>query len=176
MEQNLIPWSEIHQDVKPVGEIYVVDDDKDMRELLEGALASQGFPVKTFEEGEAFLGAIAARVPICVFLDVVMPRRSGLEILQELRTRRYWTPVFLTSALEDVPTVVEAMRYGAHDYIRKPFDPGELIPRVRSAVELWLRRVETNDTRDIWANENQEWFRLTPSEKEALLLMRLMAT
>jgi len=176
MERDLIPLSEIHQNVKPVGEIYVVDDDSDMREILEGALAMQGFPVKTFEEGDAFLGAIAARVPICVFLDVVMPQRSGLEILRELRTRRYWTPVFLTSALEDVTTVVEAMRNGAHDYIRKPFDPSELIPRVRSAVEMWLRRVETNDGRDICANENREWFRLTPSEKETLLLMRLMAT
>ena len=102
MEQNLDPRSERHQDVKVVSEIYVVDDDKHMREILEGSLAAQGFPVKTFEDGDAFLQATTERVPICVFLDVVMPRRSGLEILREFRARRYWTPVFLTSARDDV--------------------------------------------------------------------------
>jgi FixJ family two-component response regulator len=73
-------------------------------------LAAQGFPVKTFEDGDAFLQATTERVPICVFLDVVMPRRSGLEILREFRARRYWTPVFLTSARDDVQTVVEGMK------------------------------------------------------------------
>jgi len=174
VKQNMIPWSENHQDVRPVSEVYVVDDDKDMREILQGGLAAQGIPVKTFEDGDTFLQATKERVPICVFLDVVMPQRSGLEILRELRARRYWTPVFLTSARDDVQTVVEAMKNGAHDYIAKPFDPCELLPRVRNAVEMWLRRMETRGASDFSANENREWFRLTPSEKEMLLLMRLM--
>ena len=174
MKQNMIPWSENHQDDRPVSEIYVVDDDKDMREILQGGLGAHGIPVKTFEDGDTFLQATKERVPICVFLDVVMPQRSGLEILRELRARRYWTPVFLTSARDDVQTVVEAIKNGAHDYIAKPFDPFELLPRVRNAVEMWLRRVETRGASDISANENCEWFRLTPSEKEMLLLTRLM--
>ena len=112
---------------------------KYMREILEDGLAAQGFPVRTFDDGDAFLQATTERIPICVFLDVVMPRRSGLEILQELRVRRYWTPVFLTSARADVQTVVEAMKNGAHDYIPKPFDPCALLPRVHNAVEMWLQ-------------------------------------
>lgn len=138
MEQNLISWKEDHQGIRPVNEIYVVDDDQYMREILEAGLAAQGFPVKTFDDGDAFLQATTERIPICVFLDVIMPRRSGLEILQELRVRRYWTPVFLTSARADVQTVVEAMKNGAHDYITKPFDPCALLPRVHNAVEMWL--------------------------------------
>jgi FixJ family two-component response regulator len=176
MEQNLVPSGESHQHVKPVGEIYVVDDDKHMREILEATLVAQGFPVKTFEEGDAFLEATTKLVPICVFLDLVMPRRSGLQILRELRARRYWIPVFLTSAMDDVQTVVEAMKNGAQDYIAKPFDPSELLPRVRNAVDMWLHRMEISDASDIWASENREWFRLTPSEKDMLLLMRLMDT
>jgi FixJ family two-component response regulator len=176
MQQNMVPWSESHQGVKVTNEIYVVDDDRDTREILAGSLAVQGFPVKTFEDGDAFLQATTERVPICVFLDVVMPRRSGLEILREFRARRYWTPVFLTSARRDIQTVVEAMKNGAHDYIAKPVDPGELLPRVHNAVEMWLHRVETRGALDISANESREWFRLTPSEKEMLLLMRLMDT
>jgi FixJ family two-component response regulator len=174
MDQNLMPWSENYQDLKPVGEIYVIDDDKDTLEILEGTLAAQGFPVKTFEDGDTFLKAMGQRIPICIFLDVVMPRRSGLEVLKELRAQRYSAPVFLTSARDDIPTVVEAMKNGAHDYIKKPFDPYEVVPRVHSAVEMWLRRMETRNPLDIQTNENREWFRLTPNEKDMLLLMRLM--
>jgi FixJ family two-component response regulator len=176
MEQNLIPWNETYQYVKPVSEIHIVDDDKDMRDLLEGALATHGFPVKSFEEGDAFLTATSSAVPICVFLDVVLPGRSGLEILQDLRARRRWTPVILMSGRRDVSTVVEAIKTGANDYIAKPFDPCELVPRVHNAIDMWLRRPEVAETRDIRANESTEWFRLTPGEKEMLLLMRLMNT
>jgi FixJ family two-component response regulator len=176
MNQNLIPWSESYQTVTPVGEIFVVDDDEDIREIVAITLARQGFPVKTFEDGEAFLRVAGERAPICVFLDIVMPQRSGLEVLQELRARRYCAPIILTSARDDVPTVVEAMRNGAHDYIKKPFDPQVVVPRVRNAVEMWLRRGETANPGDIQANENREWFRLTPIEKDMLLLMRLMDT
>src|ERR1700691_2123864 len=170
VDQNLIPWSESYQAVKPVGEIFVVDDDNDIREIVAITLAAQGFPVKTFEDGDAFLRAAGEHAPICVFLDIVMPHRSGLEVLRELRARRYSAPIILTSARDDIPTVVEAMRNGAHDYIKKPFDPQEVVPRVRNAVEMWLRRMETANPRDIQANENREWFRLTPMEKDMLLL------
>jgi len=173
VDQNLIPWNENYEDVKPANEIFVVDDDKDIREILEITLSSEGFPVKTFEDGDAFLKAAATRVPICVFLDVVMPRRSGLEILRELRERRYWTPVYLTSARDDFPTVVEAMKSGAHDYIKKPFDPSGLVSRVHNAVEIWSRRERTMDPLDFWANDTREWFRVTPSERDLLMLMRL---
>ena len=174
MDQNLIPWRERNQAAKPVGEIFVVDDDKDLREVVAITLAAQGFPVKTFEDGNAFLRVAEERVPICVFLDIVMPQRSGLEILEELRARRYSAPIILTSARDDFPTVVKAMRSGAHDYIKKPFEPHELVPRVRNVVDMWLSRMETTNPLDIRANENREWFRLTPIEKDMLLLMRLM--
>ena len=172
MDRSRIPRSENYQNVKPAREIFVVDDDRDIREIIAGTFAREGFPVTTFEDGDSFLLAAETRVPICVFLDVVMPRRSGLEILQELRGRRYQMPIFLTSARDDFPTVVEAMRNGAHDYIRKPFDPNALMPRVRNAVEMWARR-EQNDVLDFRASDNCEWFRLTPGEKAMLLLTRL---
>jgi two-component system response regulator FixJ len=175
MDQNLILSGKSYQGVKPASEIFVVDDDKEMRDILATALAPSGFPVTTFEDGDSFLTTARTRVPICVFLDVVMPRRSGLEILKELRALRYWTPTFLTSARDDIPTVVEAIKNGAHDYIRKPFDPDALGQRVRIAVDAWLHR-EDRRASDFQANENYEWFRLSPSERSALLLMRLMNT
>jgi len=174
MEQNLIPGSNSYQYDKAVSEIHVVDDDEGMRELLEAALTVHGFPVKTFEDGDAFLRATTSVVPVCVFLDVVLPRRSGLEILKDLRARGACTPVILMSAQHDIPTVVEAIKIGAHDYIAKPFDPCDLVPRVHKAVDMWLHLPEVEETWDIRAQESSEWFRLTPSERELLLLMRLM--
>ena len=132
MGQELLRWDGDHTDIKPVRESFVVDDDQDMRDILTASLMPEGFPVTSFEDGDSFLRAASSRVPLCVFLDVVMPKRSGLEILQELRARQYWTPIFLVSAREDAQMVVEAMKNGAHDYIRKPFD--RLAPALRVRV------------------------------------------
>jgi FixJ family two-component response regulator len=103
-----------------------------------------------------------------------MPKRSGLEILKELRARQYWTPTFLISARNDIQTVVEAMKNGAHDYIRKPFDRVAPTLRVREAVELWSYQRQRRSTLDVQLSENGEWFRLTPNERDVLALMRSM--
>ena len=174
MLQDIIPWNGIRQDKRPVSEIFVVDDDEDMRDLLIASLAPAGFRVTGFENGDSFLAAASTRVPICVFLDVVMPKRSGLEVLKELRARQFWTPIFLISARDDTQMVVEAMKNGAHDYIRKPFDRFAPALRVRDAIEVWSCRSQTGSTQDILAGETCEWVRLTPSEREMLALMRLM--
>ena len=174
MQQNPLALSGGYEEIKPAREIFIVDDDEDMRDILTDALAPEGFPVTAFEDGESFLAAARTRVPICLFLDVVMPGKSGLEILSELRARRYWTPIFLTSARDDFPTVVEAMKNGGHDFIRKPFDRGAPAARLHNAIELWSRRERGGGAMDQQMNENCEWFRLTPSEKQAILLMRMI--
>jgi len=174
MDQNLIPWGD-YQDIEPANEIFVADDDKDMRDVIATTLAPEGFPVTTFEDGDSLLRAARTRIPICVFLDVVMPQRSGLEVLKELRAERYWTPTFLTSARDDPPTVVEAMKSGAYDYITKPFDPNALVQRVRHAVELWSRHERERRALDFQPNGHSEWLRVTPSERDMVLLLRLPA-
>ena len=176
MDQQLIPWGGSYQDLKPVSEIFVVDDEDDMRDLLTAALAPEGFPVTGFGDGDSFLKAASTRVPICVFLDVVMPKRSGLDVLKELRARRYWTPIFLISARDDTAMVLEAMKSGAHDYIKKPFDRLAPSRRVRDAIETWSSRDQRLTTLDVQPSEDCEWFRLTPHERETLALMRFMET
>jgi two-component system response regulator FixJ len=174
MDQALTAWSASYRDFKPASEIFVVDDDENMRDLLEATLAPEGFPVTSFADGDAFLRAASTRLPLCVFLDVVMPKRSGLDVLKELRARQYSTPIFLMSARDDTPTVVEAIKNGAHDYIRKPFDNHAPALRVRDAVRVWSCREQRKSTSDLQLSEADEWFRLSPSEKEMLSLMRLM--
>jgi two-component system, LuxR family, response regulator FixJ len=174
MDQALTAWSESYQDFKPASEIFVVDDDEDMRDLLEATLAPEGFPVTSFADGDSFLRAASSRLPICVFLDIVMPRRSGLEVLKELRARQFSTPIFLMSARDDTQTVVEGIKHGALDYIRKPFDRQAPVLRVRDAVQVWSCREQKKSTLDLQPSEADEWFRLSPHEKEMLSLMRLM--
>jgi len=174
MGQTTIPWGMDDNDRKAASEIFVVDDDENVRDLLEAALAPVGFPVSSFEDGDSFLKAASTRVPICVFLDVVMPRRSGLEVLKELQARHFWTPVFLISAREDSSMIVEGMKSGAHNYIRKPIDENAPVSLVHDAIEVWSRRDQERRALDFQPDESGEWFRLSASERETIALMRLM--
>ena len=130
------------RDMKHSNEIFVVDDDDCVRDILSSILSLEGFPVTCFEDGETFLEKASERIPVCLFLDVVMPGRSGLQILKELNARRYAAPIFLVSAQDDTALVVEALRSGGADFLRKPFDPYTAVQRVRDAVEIWNARNE----------------------------------
>jgi FixJ family two-component response regulator len=174
MDQGLVAWGGARHDIKPANEIFVVDDDEDIRDILAAILAPEGFPVTCFENGEAFLQAASTRVPICVFLDVMMPRRSGLDVLKELRARQYWTPIFLISARDEFQMVLEAMKNGAHDYLRKPFDRTAPGLCVRDAIEVWAHRDQMRSTLEVQSDANYEWMRVTPGEREAIALMRFM--
>jgi two-component system, LuxR family, response regulator FixJ len=127
-------------DFKPVNEIFIVEDNEHYRELLAAILELEGFKVTVFPEGTSFLCEAFTRVPICVFLDIVMPGPSGLDILKTLNAKNYAPPVFLISARSDSAAVVQAMKSGAQDFIEKPFDPYTAVLRVREAVEFWGRR------------------------------------
>jgi two-component system, LuxR family, response regulator FixJ len=155
-------------DFKLVNEIFVVDDNDEYRELLSAILALEGFRVTGFSEGGSFLKEAAGRVPVCVFLDVVMPGLSGLEILKKLTARNYEAPIFLISARRDSPVVVEAMRNGAHDFIEKPFDPYTAVLRVRDAVELWGRRAAGTRIPELQTIEADFGVRLSRMERDVL--------
>ena len=123
-----------------VREIIIVDDNEDWRDCLAGILELEGYAVTGFSDGSSFLAKAADRTPICVFLDVMMPGPSGLEVLEKLADIGYQAPIFLISARADTPVLLEAMRNGALDVIEKPFDPYTAVLHVRQAVDLWLRR------------------------------------
>jgi FixJ family two-component response regulator len=163
-----------HQDIKPVREIFIADDDEDVRNLLAATLAPEGFPVTSFEDGDSLLMAVGTRVPICIFLDVVMPQQSGIEVLRQLRAQKCRAPTFLISAQDDLPTVVEAMKNGAQDFIKKPFDCHAPRLRVRSAVAMWSRQGHSGGEVNLQAYEGCEQLRLTPRERDALLFNRLI--
>ncbi|HUI96774.1 MAG TPA: response regulator [Xanthobacteraceae bacterium] len=154
--------------VKHDSEIFIVDDDENMCDLLGAILSLEGFPISTFTDGETFLRRAGAQTPVCLFLDVMMPGRSGLDILKDLHARRYPAPVFLMSARDESPMVVDAFRSGARDFLAKPFDPYAAVQRVRDAVELWNGRDERRASAELEAMTFGGGARLTRREAEVL--------
>jgi len=148
--------------------VVVVDDNEGLREVLEIVLSTEGHPVVCFADGEEFLKKTTPNLPVCVFLDVVMPGRSGLQIMKELNDRRYEAPVFIMSASNDVTTVVEGLKSGAKDFLLKPFDPYAAVQRVRDALEMWNSHHEKKSASELVRTEFPGNIRLTQREAEVL--------
>jgi two-component system response regulator FixJ len=154
--------------VKPANEIFVVDDNEEWREILAAILELEGYRVTGFSDGASFLEEAARRVPICVFLDVVLPGPSGLELLRKLDEKSYAAPIFLISARADAEVVIEGLSSGARDFIEKPFDPYTAVLLVRDAVDIWTRRAETGSDCALQSARFAGDVRLTHRESQML--------
>jgi FixJ family two-component response regulator len=118
-------------------ELFIVDDDDNVRDLLSLIFTHEGYRVTAFAEGQSFLAVARARTPACVLLDVLMPGRSGIDVLKDLDAQHYDAPIFVVSGRGEVPVAVDAMRHGAFDFIVKPFAPDAVVARVREAIADW---------------------------------------
>jgi FixJ family two-component response regulator len=122
------------------GEIFVVDDDPEVRKTLSVVLSAEGFEVVCFADGVSLLTVARERSPVCIFLDVHIPGGSGLDILKELNAENYSAPIFMISGQGDIAMAVEAIKHGALDFIEKPFHGREVITRVQEAVAAFANR------------------------------------
>jgi DNA-binding response OmpR family regulator len=128
----------------PEGEkILIVEDDRSLRAGLALNLRAGGYAVVTAADGPEGLRAAFDEAPDLVLLDLMLPGMSGLEILQELRTRGLQTPVLILTARDRLPDKLEGFGLGADDYITKPFDLRELLARIDAALRR--RRIEARD-------------------------------
>src|SRR5579871_4342304 len=158
------------------GEIFIVDDDPAIRELLSIVFSREGFEVARFADGSAFLAAARTRSPACIILDVHIPGKSGLDILRELSAQDYPVPIFIMSGKGDIPMAVEAVKNGALDFIEKPFRGGDVVASVRDAIsaDRRLKRNEAGPKRASFHFPNRE--PLTPREQDVLALLVSGAT
>jgi FixJ family two-component response regulator len=122
------------------GEIFIVDDDPAIRQMLSIVFAQAGFHATCFAEGAALLASAHTAVPACIILDVNIPGRSGLDILKQLNADDYPAPIFVISGQGDIPMAVDAIRNGALDFIEKPFRASTVVARVKDCIEAWSQR------------------------------------
>jgi two-component system OmpR family response regulator len=114
--------------------ILIVDDDPEIRSLLARYLGGQGFRVSVASSRSECESRLADSSPDLVVLDVMLPDGSGLDICRSLHERRPRTPVILLTALkEDVDRIV-GLEIGADDYLGKPFNPRELVARIKAVL------------------------------------------
>jgi DNA-binding NtrC family response regulator len=114
--------------------IYVVDDDENLRRLLERWLERDGYDVSPLSSGEACLEALAEDVPAAICLDMNMPGQGGMDTLEHIREHHPMLPVIVLTADDTAETAVRAMKLGAHDYLTKPLDQTKLLTTLRNAV------------------------------------------
>jgi two-component system response regulator FixJ len=116
------------------GIVHVIDDDDAMRESLAFLLNSSRVTVATYENAYVFLAKLASIQGGCVVTDVRMPGMSGIDLLKRLRELKSTIPVIVITGHGDVPLAVEAMKFGASDFLEKPFDDNLLLSAVRTAL------------------------------------------
>lgn len=118
--------------------LLVVDDDRDIRELLTDYLTRNGFRATAVADGRAMRAALAAHAFDLVVLDVMLPGEDGLTLCRELRVRSNLPILMLTARGDDLDRIV-GLEMGADDYLPKPFNPRELLARIKAV----LRRART---------------------------------
>ena len=130
-------------------DILVVDDERDIRELVAGVLEDEGYATRSAADSDATLEAIASRRPSLVLLDVWLQgsRLDGLELLDEIKRRDPSLPVLVISGHGNLDTAVAAIRRGAADFIEKPFEAERLLLMVARATETERLRREVASLR-----------------------------
>lgn len=112
--------------------ILLAEDTRDMNHVLTAALTHEGYDVDSAFDGEAALDFVRTNGYDAMVLDIMMPKKDGLQVLKELREENIVTPVLLLTAKAEVDDCVNGLDAGADDYLTKPFAMKELLARVRA--------------------------------------------
>jgi len=126
------------------GHILVIDDEPDIRESLEFLLSSEGYQVELAPNATQGLKRVEASTFDLILLDLMMPDKSGMQVLEEIRGRDRDTPIFLITAYGSVEVAVNALKRGANDYFSKPWDNEKLLIEIERMISK--RRLERENT------------------------------
>ena len=119
--------------------IWIVDDDRSIRWVLERALAKASLPCRAFAQAQEVLAALEAETPQVLISDIRMPGVSGIGLLQTVKQRHPSLPVIIMTAFSDLDSAVSAFQGGAFEYLPKPFDVDKAVELIRRAVDESLR-------------------------------------
>lgn len=168
--------------------ILVVDDEESILTLLQYNLVQAGFEVKTAMDGEEGLRMAVDEEPDFMVLDLMLPKKDGIEVCKELRQKKILIPILMLTAKGEEFDKVLGLELGADDYMTKPFSPREVVARVKAILRRTqiIEDNETNDSADqeklihgelvILPEQYEAYFKgqlleLTPKEFELLLYL-----
>jgi two-component system response regulator FixJ len=145
--------------------VHVIDDDEALRESLVFLLRTAGLEVRSHESATDFLEGLAAADVGCIISDVRMPGMTGIDLLRRLKDLNIGVPVIVVTGHGDVPLAVEAMKFGAVDFLEKPFDDEVLLASVRAAL---ARRAGEAKRQSEQAEIESRLAALSPRERDVL--------
>src|SRR5271168_3500287 len=148
--------------------VFIVDDDRDVRESLQELLESVGLHSKAFGTAQEFLASPRSDGPSCLILDVRLPGISGLDLQHQLKRGKVNIPIVFVTAHADVPMSVKAMKSGAVEFLTKPYRHQELLDEVqRSLTRDRIVREKQRDITELRQRQN----RLSIREREVMDLV-----
>jgi len=168
--------------------VLVVDDEQSIVTLLQYNLSQAGFDVITAFDGESGLHAAKEGMPDLIVLDLMLPKKDGIEVCKELRLQKIMTPILMLTAKDDEFDKVLGLELGADDYMTKPFSPREVVARVKAILRRTNIQIDRSsnseeDTEKLVIGDlhllpdryeayfNNEQLELTPKEFELLVYL-----
>lgn len=135
--------------------ILVVDDDTRLRDLLRRYLTDNGFRVTVAEDAASARRQLEAMAFDLIVLDLMMPGETGLELARSLRRARDEVPILMLTAMAEPSDRIGGLEAGADDYLAKPFEPRELLLRIRTILRRTRTREAAAPAAEIWLGEHR---------------------
>jgi len=148
--------------------VFIVDDDRGMREAIQDLVESVGLRAQSFATGQEFLSGQRTGDPSCLVLDVRLPGMSGLDFRRRLAEAGIQIPIIFITAHGDIPMSVSALKSGAVDFLTKPFRDQDLLDAIQQALVLdRTTKEEQAQIRDL----QERYDTLTAREREVMTLV-----
>jgi FixJ family two-component response regulator len=148
--------------------VFIIDDDKGMRQAIEDLVESVGLRAETFASGEEFLSRGHTSGPSCLVLDVRLPQMSGLDFQRRLTETGMQIPIIFVTAHGDIPMSVRALKSGAVEFLTKPFRDQDLLDAIQQALQH--DRAAQEQQAEIQALQAR-YHALTPREQQVMALV-----
>ena len=148
--------------------VFIVDDDRGMRQAIQDLVESVGLRAEAYATGQEFLRRQLTSHPSCLVLDVRLPQMSGLDLQRQLAETGLQIPIIFITAHGDIPMSVRALKSGAVEFLTKPFRDQDLLDAIQQALE----RDSTARAQQTEIHELEQRFQsLTMREREVLTLV-----
>src|ERR1700732_734145 len=148
--------------------VFIIDDDRGMRQAVQDLVESVGLRAESFASGEEFLSRQRAGDPSCLVLDVRLPQMSGLDFQRRLTETGMQIPIIFVTAHGDIPMSVRALKSGAVEFLTKPFRDQDLLDAIQQALQH--DRAAQVQQAEIHALQ-ERYHALTPRERQVMALV-----